>query len=76
MIDPTTSYALEEPTCDQLFKLIKVKLEGVLSGKFDAVQILKEKHKLELGQQAKAIDELEKMLADCKLHINRLELEN
>lgn len=44
MIDPATSYALQDPSSEQLFKLITVKLEGVLTGKIDNIQIMKEKH--------------------------------
>lgn len=36
-LDPQTSFALAQPTSDQLFKLINAKLDLVMSGSYDQV---------------------------------------
>ena len=75
-VDPLTSYALTNPTVEQVYKLILAKIDHVLAGDLDAVHLLKEKHRIDLQRQEAMLDDLERNLAESKARIARLESEN
>ena len=67
---------MESPTAEQVYKLILAKLDHIVQGDFDALAMMRERHRIEIGRQDAMLSDLERNLAESKDRIAALEQEN
>lgn len=75
-VDPQTSFALSNPTPDQIYKLICAKIDALTTGEVDGMRLLEDRHRVMLARADERAQDLEARLAKTAEQVAILEAEN